>query len=111
MLKHIHQLIIEPGSDVRLLCKDGLSAATVYNIDRIYHFGGNFKFVDCGAGAIWTGLDQAWGSMMDKYMDSKDKFDGRGASMNRNCELLKSEDSPDGRVKFASTIDYCKAVL
>ena len=71
MLKHIHQLIIEPGSDVRLLCKDGLSAATVYNIDKIYHFGGNFKFVDCGAGAIQAGLDQATESMYKKYTASK----------------------------------------
>ena len=56
----IHQLLIRPGSKVNLVCKDGLSAATVYNIDKIYNFGGNLKFVDCGTPEIWAGLFQAY---------------------------------------------------
>ena len=106
MLKHIHQVIIVPGSTVQLLCKDGLSAATVYNIDKIYHFGGKFKFVDCGAGAIDTGLRQAWSSMSGKYYDYVKKHGG--VDNDTNCDAYKPEDFSDHKT-FATVIDFCRA--
>ena len=107
MLKHIHQLIIEPNATVRLVCKDGLSAATVYNIDKIYHFGGNLKFVDCGAGAIYAGLYQASGNMLDKYGDIILNLDG-DKNLADNCDAYKPEDFPDHKT-FATTVDLCRA--
>ena len=81
----IHQLLIEPGSTVRLVCKDGLSAATVYNIDKIYRFGGDFKFVHCGPGAISAGLSQAVGSMYEKLYQTVDTWNKNSSSpINKN---------------------------
>ena len=45
----IHQVIILPGQTVSVYCKDGLSAIDVLNIEHIYNFNGNMKFVNCGA--------------------------------------------------------------
>ena len=45
-----------PGDVVQFFCKDGLSPATVFQIERIYRFGGNMKFVNCGVGNMYAGL-------------------------------------------------------
>ena len=56
-----------PGDKVNFFCKDGLSAATVHNIDLIYNFGGDLQFVDCGAGNILAGLSQAEETMKSLF--------------------------------------------
>ena len=63
MVTKVHQLVILPGKTVQFFCKDGLSPATVFNIDQIYKFGGDLKFVNCGTGNIYAGLDQAYFDM------------------------------------------------
>ena len=113
MLTHIHQLIIPPNQTVRLLCRDGMSAATVVNIDRIYNFGGEVKFVECGAGAIWAGLEQATDNVLVKYVDFINKFYDRGLphyDYNISCDAIK----PEGfrfvdHKTFATIVDLCKA--
>ena len=111
MLKHIHQLIIEPGSTVKMLCKDGLSAATVYNIDKIYHFGGKFEFKDCGAGAIYAGLTQALDSVQDKYLNNNFKFHVTpDYPPPKNCDTFKPKDFPDHKT-FSNTVDLCRAYV
>ena len=73
MSTHIHNLIILPGNDVQFFCKDGMSPATVYNINKIYKLGGELKFVNCGAGNIYAGLEQAYGDMTVKYSEELKK--------------------------------------
>ena len=65
----IHELLIQPGSRVKIYCKDGLSSTTVLAIDHIFNFGGNVKFVNCGAANIYAELLLAEASMQQSFAD------------------------------------------
>ena len=76
MSTKIHELLILPGSKVRFLCVDGLSPATVLDIDHIFSFGsGKMEFVNCGAGNIYMALQQAFYTMGKLYYDKLDHVD------------------------------------
>ena len=68
-LNKIHELLIQPGSKVKIYCKDGLSSTTVLAIDHIFNFGGKVKFINCGAANIYAELLQAEGSMHQSFSD------------------------------------------
>ena len=63
----IQSLIIIPGDTVRFFCKDGLSPLNVLNIEHIYQFGGDMKFVNCGADNEYVALEQAVSDMNEKW--------------------------------------------
>ena len=52
----VHSLIILKGATVNFNCQDGLSAIDKYNIEHIYHFGGDMRFINCGADNVWDSL-------------------------------------------------------
>ena len=64
----INRVIILPGGQVNFYCKDGLSSIDVLQIQRIYLFGGNLKFVNCGAFNESIGLDMAIRDMFVQYL-------------------------------------------
>ncbi len=69
----IHELLIMPGSSVKMYCKNGLSSATVLAIDHIFNFGGDVKFVNCGAANIYAEMLQVEGSMYKSFWDKYQK--------------------------------------
>ena len=94
MSKQIHQLIIRHGSNVNIVCKDDLSAAAIYNIDKIYRFGGDLKFVECGTPAIWAGLYHAFSSMYYKMAQLLDSYpDDRAAWKINRADFYKFQGS------------------
>ena len=64
----IHSLIIFNGATVNFNCQDGLSPIEKLNIEHIYRFGGDMRFIDCGADNEFVGLYQALNDMLDKYL-------------------------------------------
>ena len=73
MLTKIHQLLIRPGATAKIYCKDGLSSTSVYNIDHLFNFGGNLKFVHCGAANINAATEFAAESMRWFIVNMDDK--------------------------------------
>ena len=67
----VHQAIILPKGKLNVYCKDGLSAIDVLNIQHIYHFGGNFNFINCGADNEYAGLFQAKSDMNTMMLHKK----------------------------------------
>ena len=66
MSLHIHQLIMHEGSSVNIYFKDGLSAIDVLEIRKIFRFGGNFEFINCGAKNEFITLKHAKSDMFNK---------------------------------------------
>ena len=60
----IHNLIVLPGNQVRFFCADGLSPLDVSNIQRLFRFGGDLKFINCGPANEYAGLFQAQSDML-----------------------------------------------
>ena len=73
MVTKVHQLVLLPGKTMQFFCKDGLSPATVFNIDLIYRFSGNLKFINCGTGNIYAALWQAKEDMYNKWIEVENK--------------------------------------
>ena len=73
MFVKIHQLLITPGGTAKIYCKDGLSSATVYQIEHLYNFGGDLKFVNCGAANIFAGTVVAAETMRLEVYDMTTK--------------------------------------
>ena len=55
----IHSTIMLPGSTYEFVCVDGLSPLDVLNIEHIFHFGGDMRFVNCGADNEYVAMYQA----------------------------------------------------
>ena len=44
----VHQLIMTPGNRQKFICQDGLSPTDKIQIGKIYNFGGDLMFQNCG---------------------------------------------------------------
>ena len=72
MSTELNSVLIVPGSTMNIFCKDGLSALDVYNIEHVYHFGGNMVFKDCGAPNEWVALNQSTEDMYHMWQGAHD---------------------------------------
>ena len=96
MSTHLHQLLLLPGNNVKLFCTDGISPLTVMNIQKIYNFGGNIKFKNCGASDEWIAMSQAtddMGSLADNTDDQRTKNDYMTAFTSDQENLNKFENT------------------
>ena len=99
MLTKIHNLLISPGGTAKIYCKDGLSSATLFQIDHLFNFGGNLKFVNCGAENIYAGIKVALDSMGEEV--NKFNEDTYGMGM-----IGPSEIDLDTCIDFLDDPDY-----
>ena len=73
MSTSIHQLIMLPGAQTNLFCKDGLLSTDVLQIKSIFRFGGYLNFINCGAQNEYVTLKQAKWNMFNLLHHHVDK--------------------------------------
>ena len=72
MSTNLHQLLILPGSNVNIFCKDGLSSLDVDNVKKIFNFGGNIQMKNCGPQNEWEAINQSMDDMGVEYFAIRD---------------------------------------
>ena len=100
---NIHQLILFPGNKVNFLCTDGLAKMDIYNIDKIYNFGGKIKAKNCGIQNEYVVLAQTYHQMHALWVREKNNTD---ASPNfiKDLELAKDENLDDEKKLTSSEL-------
>ena len=86
MATTIHQVIMRPEDTVRFICDDGLSAISKSNIELLFNFGTDIKFIDCGPGFILASLSLAEESMKSKFKEFA-HMKKTPATRNYNCDI------------------------
>ena len=66
MSTSLNSVIILPGSRADFYCADGLSPVDKQNIQKIFNFGGQLKFANCGVENMWVAFQLAKGTMQDE---------------------------------------------
>ena len=115
----IHNAIILPGGTMRFYCKNGLSSIDVYNIQKLYNFGGSMKFVNCDTGSQWVALHQATYDMYDRYRNTfiplpfaktyeskKRQFDNSNKAYRMDEDVLRQYEKTDAFKQWIGKDSY-----
>ena len=70
MSTNVHSAVILPGATMKVYCVDGMSALEVLNVQKLFNFGGQMKFENCGVPNVFGGLQDGattLGNLANKF--------------------------------------------